>query len=157
MEVIGENWRGHARGTFEGIFDGHPALEGVPPEERHRILQRVRKEQADRYMRNLDSQGGEYGGWAPGPTYNGLQRTGSMLAYVRRQSLGMVSGNTARWVMNNATTGASVWPITHQMGTEEGFGKNISIPQRKMWDLDAQDEARTDAIITAEVSRIYGA
>lgn len=156
MEIIGENWRGHARGTYEGIFDGHPALEGVPPEDRRRILQRVRREQADRYIRNIGSEGGEYGGWVGGPTYTGLNRTGSMLGYVRRQSFGTVSANTARWIMNNATTGASVWPITHQMGTDNGFGRGIRIPQRKMWDLDAEDEARSEDIITSEVSNLYG-
>ena len=154
MEIVGENWRGNARSSFTGIFDGHPLLEGIPDSDRQRILTRIRKEQSDRYMRNLDSRGGEYGGWEGGPTYNGLVRTGSMMGYVRRRSLGAVSGNSVRFTM--AQQGGSVWPVTHQEGLFPAFGKNIRIPQRKMWDLDAEDEARTESIIEEEVGRLYG-
>lgn len=154
-EIRGENWKGQGRNSYEGIFDGHPALEGVPEGDRYRILQRIRREQADRYIRNIESEGGEYGGWVGGPTYHGLSRTGSMLGYVRRQSFGTVSATTARWVMNNGTTGS--WPVTHQLGLHPAFGKDITIPQRKMWDLDMEDELRSEAIIVEEVRRIYGA
>ena len=154
MEVRGENWRGQSRSSFTGIFDGHPALEGVPDGERQRIMTRIRKEQSARYMRNLDSQGVEYGGWVGGPTYHGLVRTGSMMAYVRRRSLGEVSANRVRFSMSNQ--GGTVWPVTHQEGDPNGFGRGINIPARRMWDLDAEDEARSEAIIREEVSRIYG-
>jgi phage gpG-like protein len=52
--------------------------------------------------------------------------------------------------------GGSVWPVTHQEGTSDGFGRGITIPQRKMWDLDEQDRARSENIIQQEVSRLYG-
>jgi hypothetical protein len=154
MEVRGENWRGQSRSSFTGIFDGHPLLEGVPPEDRQRILSRVRKEQSDRYLRNLASQGGEYGGWADGPTYNGLVRTGSLMSYMTRRSIGEVTGNSVRFSMSNQ--GGSVWPVTHQEGDPNGFGRGINIPARRMWDLDPEDERRTEHIIRQEVSRLYG-
>jgi hypothetical protein len=154
LKIVGENWRGQARNTFEGIFDGHPLLDGIPEADRHRILTRIRREQSARYLRNLDSEGGEYGGWTDGPTYHGLQRTGAMLGYVRRRSLGIVTANSVRFTM--AQQGGSVWPVTHQEGLTNAFNRGITIPQRKLWDLDAEDEARSEAIIRAEVGRLYG-
>lgn len=154
LKIVGENWRGAARSSFEGIFDGHPLLEGIPEGDRQRILTRIRREQSARYIRNIDSKGGEYGGWAGGPTYHGLQRTGSMLGYVRRRSLGMVSGNAVRFTM--AQQGGSVWPVTHQQGLSNAFNRGITIPQRKLWDLDGEDEARAESIIREEVGRLYG-
>ena len=154
LEFRGENWRGQARNSFEGIFDGHPALEGVPAEDRRRILTRVRREQSQRYLANLASQGGEYGSWPDGPTYHGLVRTGSMMGYMQKRSLGEVRGNSVVFSMSNQ--GGTSWPVTHQQGTDNGFGRGITIPQRKMWDLDAQDEARTEDIIEQEVRRLYG-
>jgi hypothetical protein len=55
-----------------------------------------------------------------------------------------------------AQQGGSVWPVTHQEGLTNAFNRGITIPQRKLWDLDAEDEARSEAIIRAEVGRLYG-
>lgn len=120
-------------------------------ERRQEVLDKIKKEQAERWVRNFNSQGGEYEEWeetseayqkrrvekgnAPQPT---LLETGGMLDLVTDQSnKGKVTNSAVNWNFSNQPGRA--YPVSHQTGYVLG---RSNVPARILWDLDKEDEDR---------------
>lgn len=137
--------------------------------DRKDVLKIIKTKQNRRWRDNFRSEGASYGRWQPlrpatvarrgGSAHPILIQSGRMLGWVHAQNrAAVVTADAVLWNIHGDGSGGS-YAVFHQTGSfnvpwTNWTGRFTFNPARKIWDIDAIDEARAEREMSAFVDRI---